>query len=234
MKCVIAIPQMGNGLFRRYMKSKYVQCLERAGAEVRWIDLKDPEKAVARMLECDGLLLPGGADVDPKLYGAICCPECGKANEIRDTAELKMLEAFLPTNKPILCICRGVQVLNVYFGGTLHQDLKKLQVCRHRDFRSRRKGIHPVKLLPRTKLGKILGEEILTVNSIHHQAVDQVGLGLNISAVSADGFVEGMEVYLHPFCIGVQWHPEHMAKDDPKQQKLFDAFIAACKGETNL
>lgn len=231
MKCIIAIPQMGNGLFRRYMKSKYVQCLERAGAEVRWIDVKDPDQAVSRMLECDGLLLPGGADIDPKLYGQERSEKCGKPNALRDAAEMKMLEAFLPTNKPILCICRGVQLLNVYFGGTLHQDLKKMQVCKHADFRGRTKGTHPVKPLPRMKLGKILGEEIITVNSMHHQAVDQVGLGLNVSAVSGDGFIEGLEVYLHPFCIGVQWHPEHMAKGNQQQQKLFDAFVTACKGE---
>lgn len=234
VKSVIAMPQMGNGLFRGYMKRKYVQCLERAGAEVRWIDLQDSDMAVAQMLECDGLLLPGGADINPKLYGQERCEACGKPNELRDAAEMKMLEVFLPTNKPILCICRGMQLLNVYFGGTLHQDLKKLQVCKHRDFRSRRKGKHPVKLLSRMKLGKILGEEIVTVNSMHHQAVNQVGLGLNVSAVSGDGFVEGLELYLHPFCIGVQWHPEHMAQDDPKQQKLFDAFVSACKGENNI
>lgn len=234
MKPVIAMPQMGGGLFRRYMKGKYVQCLERAGAEVRWIDLKDPDKAVAQMLECDGLLLPGGADIDPKRYGQERLEACGKPNALRDEVEMKMLDAFLPTNKPILCICRGVQLLNVYFGGTLHQDLKKIQVCKHRDLRSRRKGCHPVKLMPRMKLGKILGDEIITVNSIHHQAVDQVGIGLSVSAVCADGFIEGLEVYLHPFCIGVQWHPEHMAKDDPRQQKLFDAFVSACKGEADV
>lgn len=231
MKTTIAIPQMGSGLFRRYMKSKYVQCLERAGAQVRWINLDSVDRAVAEILECDGLLLPGGADIDPKLYGQEPSEKCGKPNALRDAAEMKMLEAYLPTNKPILCICRGVQLLNVYFGGTLHQDLKKIQVCKHADFRRRNKGTHPVKLLPRMKLGKILGEDIITVNSMHHQAVDQVGLGLTVSAVSGDGFIEGLEVYLHPFCIGVQWHPEHMGEENTQQQKLFEAFVAACKGK---
>lgn len=231
MKPVIAIPQMGNDLFRRYMKSKYAVCLNKAGVEVRWIDLHDTDRAVAEMLECDGLLLTGGADVDPKLYGQDRSEKCGRPNALRDAAEFRMLEAFLPTNKPILCICRGMQLLNVYFDGTLHQDLKKIQVCKHSDFSGRTKGTHPVKLLPRMKLGKILGEDIISVNSMHHQAVDQVGPGLSVSAVSGDGFVEGLEVYLHPFCVGVQWHPEHMAKSNPQQQKLFDAFAAACGGK---
>lgn len=230
MNPVIAIPQMGNSLFRRYMKSKYVQSLHRAGAEVRWIKLEDPDRAVAEMLTCDALLLPGGADISPILYGQTPTEKCGKPNELRDNAEMKMLEAFLPTNKPILCICRGVQLLNVFFNGTLHQDIKGTQVCKHAHFPSRNKGIHNVKIYPNTKLGRILGQNTVKVNSLHHQAVDQLGPGLTISAVSEDGFIEGLEVFLHPFCVGVQWHPEHMSKTNALQQKLFDAFVQASTG----
>lgn len=229
MMSVIGIPQMGNDLFRKYMKSKYVQSLERSGATVRWIGLEDLQAAVAAALECDGLLLPGGADVDPHLYGQEPTEQCGKPNVLRDAAEPKLLEAFLPTGKPVLCICRGVQMLNVHFGGTLHQDISKMQVCKHSDFRKKNKGSHTVKLLPRTKLSQIFGEEPIRVNSMHHQAVDKVGPGLAVSAVSEDGFIEGLEVFLHPFCVGVQWHPEHMSKFVPAQQKLFDAFVAACR-----
>lgn len=229
MKPVIAIPQVGNDLFRKYMKSKYVQSLQRAGAKARWIELEDTDKAIAEMLQCDGMLLPGGADVNPSLYGQAATEKCGKPNDLRDKAEMKMLEAFLPTNKPVLCICRGVQLLNVFFGGTLHQDIKDTQMCRHSSFRTRANGCHKVKLYPHTKLGKLFGEEWVTVNSMHHQAADQLGPGLTISAVSEDGFIEGLEVLLHPFCIGVQWHPEHMSKTHAQQQKLFDMFVQACK-----
>lgn len=228
MKPVIAIPQIGGGLFRQYMKSKYVQSLNRAGAEVRWIRLEDPEQAVAEMMQCDGLLLPGGDDVNPALYGQTPTEKCGKPNALRDTAEMKMLDAFLPTNKPILCICRGVQLLNVYFGGTLYQDIKLIQSCNHKKMSSLKKGCHRVKLQPRSKLSRIWGQEWVMVNSLHHQAADQLGPGLNIAAVSEDGFMEALEILLHPFCIGVQWHPEHMSKTDPVQQKLFDAFVGAC------
>lgn len=228
MKPVIGIPQMGHDLFRKYMKRKYVQSLERSGAQVHWIELEDPEKAVSEVLECDGLLLPGGADVNPALYGQEPSEKCGKPNALRDTAEMKMLEAFLLTNKPIFCICRGVQLLNVFFGGTLHQDIKLTQVSNHSHFPSKNKGIHRVKLFPHTKLARILNENPMTVNSLHHQAVDQVGLGLTVSAFSEDGFIEGLEIIHHPFCIGVQWHPEHMSKKSAVQQKLFDAFVGAC------
>lgn len=229
MRPVIAIPQMGNDLFRKYMKSKYVKSLAKAGAEVRWIELEDPEQIIAQTLECDGLLLPGGADVDPKLYSQTASDKCGKSNALRDAGEMKMLEAFLPSNKPILCICRGVQLLNVFFGGTLHQDIQASQRCKHADFRSRSKGCHKVKINAQTKLAEILGEGWITVNSLHHQAADQLGSGLTVSAVSEDGFAEGLELDHHRFCVGVQWHPEHMSRRNALQQKLFDVFVTACK-----
>lgn len=108
MKSVIGIPQMGPGLFRKYLKSKYVNALERAGAQVRWIELTDPAAAVAELMECDGLLLPGGPDVNPGLYGQTPTAKCGKPDALRDTGEMKLLEAFVPTGKPVLCICRGL------------------------------------------------------------------------------------------------------------------------------
>ena len=229
MRPVIAMPKLSNNPFRIYMKSKYVQSLRRAGAEVRWIDLNDPEKAAAEAVQCDGLLLPGGGDVDPARYGQTAKPECGKPDHRRDAAELKMLEVFLPTNKPVLCICRGVQVLNVYFGGTLHQDIQKLQLKKHSHFPSRKKGCHQVLFYPHTHLHRLFDGKAATVNSMHHQAVDQVGPGLTVSAVSEDAFIEALEVRYHPFCVGMQWHPEHMSKHDPLQQAIFDAFVSACK-----
>ncbi len=229
MSLVIGIPQVGYSLLQRYLKSKYVSSLVRAGAQVRWIEVEDADAAVKAAMECDGLLLAGGADVNPQLYGQESKPECGKPNDLRDRAEMKILDAFLPTNKPILCICRGQQLLNVYFGGTLHQDISKIQVCKHSRLRKIHRKVHQIKTFPRTKLQKILGSELLQVNSAHHQAVDQLGPGLTVNAVSEDGFIEGVEVFLHPFCVGVQWHPEHLSKNDPIQQGIFDAFIAACK-----
>ena len=229
MRPVIAMPRMNNSPFRIYMKSKYVKCLKRCGADVRWIDLKDPDQAAKDALKCDGLLLPGGGDMDPSLYGQTMIKECGKPDPARDAAELKMLEAFIPTRKPILGICRGIQVLNVYLGGTLHQDIKKTQARRHSYFRKRKIGSHQVKLIPRAQFSKMLGCSQMTVNSMHHQAIDQLGPGLTIAAVSEDGFIEAVELFLHPFCVGVQWHPEHMADNHPLQQKIFEEFVAACK-----
>ena len=229
MKPVIAIPQMGTDLFRKYMKSKYVKSLERAGATVRWIELDDTEKAIRETLSCDGLLLPGGADIEPSLYGREREEKCGKPNELRDKNEFAIFRAFAQTNKPIFCICRGFQLLNVAYGGTLHQDITDIKKSNHSDFLKRAKKAHRIAVKENTKLYNIFGKNEVGVNSLHHQAVENVGENLIVSAVSEDGFVEALELRGHPFCIGVQWHPEHMSKNDPLQQKLFDEFVKNCK-----
>lgn len=229
MKPVIAIPQMGNDLFRKYMKSKYTKSLERAGAAVKWIELDDIEKALTQTMACDGLLLPGGADINPQMYGEKPDGKCGKPNEIRDTAEPVILRKFLNTKKPVLAICRGIQLLNVYKGGTLFQDIKEEQKFRHMDFLSRAGSTHPVLIDKNSLIYSILKTETINVNSMHHQAINKVGKGLKVAAKSADGYIEAIELESHPFCIGVQWHPEHMSKKSNEQRELFSAYIAACK-----
>lgn len=241
---VIAIPQMGNDLFRRYMKGKYVKSLQRSGAHVRWIEppqdvLEYPadipfssgilSEYLTQALSCDGLLLPGGADLDPELYHQARSEKTGKPNRFRDIAEPELLRAFLASGKPIFCICRGIQMLNVYFGGDLFQDIKDTQKYRHMDFFSRAKSSHPVDIVQGTRLYDAFRQTTLPVNSMHHQAICHVGSGLIVSAKSGDGFVEGVEVKDYGFCVGVQWHPEHMSAKDPRQQALFDAFVAACQ-----
>lgn len=229
MRPVIAMPHAGSSLFRRYMTGKYIASLHRSGARVRRIRLEDPEKAVAEMLACDGLLLPGGTDVNPELYGQTRSEKCQEPNTLRDTGEWRMLEAMLPTGKPVLCICRGIQLLNVFRGGTLHQDIAHLQADMHSDFPNRGKGVHPVMVQPGTLLARLWDTEQEAVNTMHHQALDRLGEGLVVNAMSREGFVEAVELAQHPFCLGVQWHPEHLSRKFPRQKKLFDTFVAACK-----
>ena len=230
MAVTVAIPQMGTDLFRRYMKSKYVRSLERAGATVRWIELEDTEKAIKDALECDGLLLPGGADIEPALYGREREEKCGKPNTIRDKNEVLIFRAFKETKKPVLCICRGFQLLNILCGGTLYQDIADIRKCSHSDFLRRAKAVHKVSVSEGSVLYNIFGKNEVGVNSLHHQAIESVGENLIASAVSEDGFVEAAELMEHPFCLGVQWHPEHMSKKDPLQQRLFDEFVRKCSG----
>ncbi len=229
MKCTIAIPKFKEGLLRIYMQSKYTASLRRAGAKAVWIDTTDLDQAIDRMLQCDALLLSGGEDVNPNYYGQTPTEKCGKIIPQRDHAEMKMLKAFFATGKPILGICRGEQLMNVYFGGSLYQDIKEVAKCCHSDFRRKNLGNHTVTLTPGTKLANIYQESSFITNSLHHQAVERAGNDLVIGAVSEDGLVEAIEHATHPFCIGVQWHPEHMSAFSKTQRQIFDAFVQACK-----
>lgn len=224
MRPVIAMPKLSNDPFRIYMKSKYVFSLWRSGARVRWIGAENTEANRRALLACDGLLMPGGVDIEPARYGQETHEKCGKIDLARDAMEWWILEAFLPAGKPILGICRGVQTLNVFQGGTLHQHIDG-----HSDFKNRSTGSHKVKVVPGSILEQILKTEQLTVNSMHHQVVDIPGRDLTVCAVSEDGFAEAVVHTSHPFCLGVQWHPEHMYRKDKLQRRIFDAFVTACK-----
>ena len=231
MNCTIAIPKFEKDQLRKYMQSKYTAALHRAGAKAVWINTDDLDKAIAEMLQCDGLLLSGGEDMDPKYYGQAPTEKCGEIVPRRDEVEMKMLEAFFATGKPILGICRGEQLMNVYFGGALHQDIVDISKCRHNDYPHKNLGCHIVSLTGGTKLARIMRKQTLRVNSLHHQAAATVGKDIIISAVSADGIIEGIEHATHPFCVGVQWHPEHMVRYCKQQRRIFEAFVAACKGK---
>lgn len=231
MSIIIGIPQMGTDLFRKYMKAHYAASIKRAGGVAKWIELDDPEKAVKEALECDGLLLPGGADVEPALYGEEKSEKCGKTNELRDTAESMIFPAFLKTGKPIFGICRGSQMLNVLCGGTLHQDISDIQKCSHTAYLKKSFSAHKVTVKKGTRLHEILGKDEIGVNSLHHQAVKDVGETLVAAAVSSDGIIEAVEMPEHPFCLAVQWHPEFLSIKSKLHQSLFNAFISACKAQ---
>ena len=193
MSITIAMPRMSADPELTTAQSKYVESLARAGASVRWVELADPEKAVAAALEC--------------------------------AAEPKLLHAFLAAGKPILGICRGIQVLNAFLGGELYQDIKPLEHLPHNDHWAK---IHTVTVRRGTLLAEILKQDTVLVNSQHHQAASRVAPGLEIAALSEDGFIEALEKPDAKFCLGVQWHPEWLSEADPRQQALFDAFVKAC------
>ena len=225
MRVVIAMPRMSTDPEPTVAQSKYMESLARAGAGMRWVELSDPEQAVQDALTCDGLLLPGGGDMDPKFYGQARIPACGEPNLLRDAAEPLLLRAFLATDKPVLGICRGIQVMNAVLGGDLYQDIKPFEHLPHNDHWAK---VHTVTVRRGTLLSRILGQDTVLVNSQHHQAVDRVAPGFTLAALSEDGIVEAIEKPDARFCLGVQWHPEWLSNADPAMQGLFDAFVNAC------
>ncbi len=179
--------------------------------------------------EVDGVILPGGSDIDPALYNSYPEKNLGNISPERDRWELKILEIAMEMGKPILGICRGFQLINIYYGGSL-----KVDVCGNNDDSKiphmalmvpKYYRTHQLQIQKNTRLAKIFTDDEVAVNSYHHQAVDKVGEGLTVSAVAPDGFVEGIEDPNYPYLLGVQWHPEMMAAKDSVQLNLFKDFV---------
>ncbi len=175
----------------------------------------------------DGLLLPGGADVDPARYGATSHPKTGGVSAVTDAAEFALLERALSTGLPFFGICRGLQVLNVLRGGTLHQYLPDIIGNRNHEPEPGVLGKQRMGLLPGSHIAQILGGDTAEVPCHHHQAIDQLGAGLAVTAWAEDGIAEAVEALDHPFGVAVQWHADQIGDDRPFLA-LAEAARAGC------
>ena len=214
------------------MREDYVRSVERAGAVPVVLPPVEPADAPALLDRLDGVLLSGGVDVDPVLYGQAPHPRLGRVSRRRDDFELALTREALRRDVPILAICRGHQVLNVATGGTLVQDIPStVEGAVAHDAKGRRwRRSHRVQVATGTRLHGILGQDALSVNSFHHQAVERVGAGLVVSALCPeDRVVEGLEMPGRRFVVGVQWHPESFWDREDSFQPLFDAHAEACR-----
>lgn len=172
-----------------------------------------------------GLVLTGGTDVDPALYGQARRPETDQPDRERDEFELQLIHAALQRDMPILAICRGMQMLNVALGGTLHQHLEQVETHRVRPpVAAPHEPVHPIEVLPGTLLARIIGAGVHYVNSRHHQAVDQLGRDLVVAARAPDGVVEALELPAQRFVLACQWHPEDCVRTSRSDRKIFEAF----------
>lgn len=217
------------------MNRRYYHAVTAVGAVPWMIPLLHDDLDTLREIydRLDGLLLAGGVDVHPCEFGQAAHPALGRTDAARDTVELQLARWALEDGMPLFGLCRGLQVLNVARGGTLHQDIAA-QVpgaARHdyfptagfaRDFRS-----HPVTLAPWSVLREVYGRDQIEVNSMHHQAIDRLGTGLLASAHSPDGLVEAIETPGDAWVLGVQWHPEMFEETDPETRRLFATFVEA-------
>jgi putative glutamine amidotransferase len=191
----------------------------------------NPEFSQEMLQLCDGLILSGGEDVDPKFYGQDSYLDVGATIAERDEVEIALARQALQCKIPLLAICRGLQILNVALGGTLIQDISR-QVCKplqHVQISDRSRDTHWVMIETDSRLYKIFGQARVRVNSLHHQALDGVATGLKVAATASDGIVEAVEYTGNSFAIGVQWHPESLASSNLLMKKLFVEFINSAK-----
>lgn len=217
------------GVSRFALSNYYVRCVTEAGGLPLMLPNVHPETAMSYLSRLDGLILSGGLDVDPIFYDQEPLPDLGKVDQVRDAFELELSKSARDQGIPMLAICRGVQVMNVAFGGTLLQHIPT-QVdgaLRHDQDTIRSDAVsHSVDIVPGTHLHEIAGTVRTRVNSFHHQSVDQPAEGFEVSARALDGVIEGIEDPQHPFCVGVQWHPERRPNDE-LTQGLFEGLVGA-------
>jgi len=208
----------------------YVRSVEFAGGVPVILAPSGPALHPSLLGRLDGLILTGGVDISPELYGAPAHPTVTRTSPARDEFELALLADALERDLPVLGICRGSQMLNVALGGTLIQDIPSAvpEHASHDDPERPRAAIaHRVRVDAGSRLASILGRTDLEVNSFHHQAVDRLGRGLVVTARAEDGVIEGIELPSARFVVGVQWHPEAFVKSPEVFGALFSALVAA-------
>ncbi|MFZ5623088.1 MAG: gamma-glutamyl-gamma-aminobutyrate hydrolase family protein [Gemmatimonadota bacterium] len=230
---VTGVVRTVDGLERAVLNRGYVLSLARAGALPLILSpLMGAELATHALEGVDGLLLTGGEDLDPALYGEAPVPQLGSVSHPRDEFELALFAAARRRELPVLGICRGCQVINVALGGSLYQDLptQRPGAVQHdapgpRDHRS-----HGILVEPGSRLAEALGATAFRTNSFHHQAIRRLAPGLRATAHAEDGLIEGIEgPENQPWLAAVQWHPEEFCDaGDCPDQRLFPAFVEAC------
>jgi len=221
-------PASGQGSDYFALYRKYVAAVEQAEGVA--VGLPAQPEAVAELFPIlDGLLLSGGGDVAPELFGQDRHPKTRLIDRQRDDFELALVREWVSTGRPLLAICRGIQVLNVALGGNLIQDIADQVADPLVHQKSEGEARHLIRLQPTSRMANLLGDDELEVNSYHHQAVQDLAPGLKEVAWATDGVVEGVEMPDAGFAIGVQWHPELMVQNDARQLQLFVGLVEAAE-----
>ncbi|CAN5812585.1 gamma-glutamyl-gamma-aminobutyrate hydrolase family protein [soil metagenome] len=225
--------ERSHGLFYLYgIANTYTTAVEAAGGIPLVIP---PQEGNVDQLagHVDGFLITGGGDVDPARYGDDQVhPETYGVHAGRDALEFGLVRAAIDMEIPTLCICRGIQVLNVVLGGTLYQDIadqysRELQHQQQRDDIAKEDPGHTVDVEPESLLATVYESTAIAVNSFHHQGIKEIGEGLRAAATASDGIVEGLELPDHPWLLGVQWHPEMMFTVHTEHLKPFQGLVKA-------
>lgn len=208
----------------------YMEGVARAGGLPLMLPLTDAD--TEQMLDvCDGVLLTGGQDVSPAVYGEAASPACGECCPERDRMEMPLLLEALKQNKAVLGICRGLQFINAALGGTLYQDLpaQRPSDCNHHMAAPYDREAHRVVLEPEMPLADLMQTTEIGVNSCHHQGINALAPGLSVMASAPDGLIEAVCMPEKRFVWAVQWHPEFWPEDETSR-RIFAAFVRGASG----
>lgn len=221
------------GKDRTTLNQDYIHAIMKAGGIPLVLPVIDDLSIIKQQIDLiDGLMITGGYDVHPHLYGEEPHPDIGFIRADRDKFEIRALGYAYEKEKPIFGICRGLQLINVAFKGTLYQDISQHSTSDrilHTQKAKLHEVTHRVNLTSGSLLQDIFKKKIIGTNSFHHQAIKQIAPGFLVSARTKDGIIEGIEKKDYPFLVAVQWHPERMVDTDPDMLKLFEVFVARCR-----
>ncbi|WP_208588775.1 gamma-glutamyl-gamma-aminobutyrate hydrolase family protein [Gracilibacillus suaedae] len=215
------------------LHEKHIQSVIQAGGVPIIIPTGPEVIAEVWVSICNGIILSSGEDIDPNSFRAHPSPKIQNTNKKRDLTEIELVKYAQKQSKPILGLCRGLTMLNVALGGTVMQDIETSNpnAINHNQQAARPEPTHYVQIDKTSRLYQILGSSSIQVNSIHHQAIDQLATNLKKVAIAPDGIIEAVEGVdkTSPMIMGIQWHPEEMTSEDATMQGIFDAFVKACK-----
>ncbi len=225
-KAKIGISMYGNSPDEYFnLPKEYVHAVITAGA-IPYLLPPSTLAASEVLAGLDGLILAGGGDIHPSVYQGEHHEMLYNIDPLRDAAELALAEYVIQESLPCFAICRGFQIINVCQGGTLHEHLVDHygETVKHREAPHAPVN-HDISIRAESKLADIIQQDSITVSSWHHQAIKELGKNLEVVTQTADQVIEAIEMPSHPWLLGVQWHPEHSAAEDPVQQNLFNSFI---------
>lgn len=217
-----------------YVKSGYYKAIVKAGGLPVAIPSMDETGVLEELADrVDGILLTGGPDLDARLFGEVNLPCNGTISPVRDSMEIYLAKKAVELNKPLLGICRGAQLINVAFGGTLYQDIpsqvQDRQVLKHDQAAPSWYPVHDITIEEGSRVRTWFSANSAGVNSFHHQAVKAVAPGFAATARTEDGIIEAIESSSHSFVVGVQWHPELMWEHNPALLAMFIDFVECCR-----
>ncbi|MBD8070752.1 gamma-glutamyl-gamma-aminobutyrate hydrolase family protein [Bacillus sp. PS06] len=218
--------------YKHSLSNDYVEAVIQAGGIPVILPIGIDSDVAVLLEKIDGLIVTGGGDIDPMLFGEEPHPKLGMISPGRDSFEIAIIEQALAANKPILAICRGIQILNITVGGDMYQDIYSQMeepLLQHSQKATRTHLAHKVSVTEGSLLEDIAGQSTFNVNTYHHQAVRNVPKPLIVSGRASDGIIEAIESTEHTFVLGLQWHPEPLAVSGNKIAiQIFDRFIKSC------